>query len=239
MVLIARITVRRLTDDYEILVVDDGSEDHTAEVLAELQRLVPELRVLRHPQNRGYGAALRTGFAAASKDLVFYTDGDAQFDPREMKVLADSLDEDVDYVTGYKISRADPILRVALGRPYHWAVRLAFGLKLRDIDCDFRLLRRRALRQVELTETNGSLCIELLKKLEDAGFRFREVPVHHYPRAYGRSQYYTPRRVLRAYRQLFGLWLKLVVRKSHLRAPVASMEGATAQPAQDEQNAAS
>ncbi len=217
----ARAALGRLSCDYEILVVNDGSRDHTGEVLTELEQLIPELRVIHHSVNQGYGAALRTGFAAATKDLVFYTDGDAQFDPREITRLVDALDDDggVDYVTGYRLRRADPFLRVTLGRPYHWAIRQAFGLKMRDVDCDFRLFRRNILQQVETTESNGSFCFELLKKLKDRGFRFREVPVSHHPRVYGRSQYYTPRRVVRAYIQLFELWVELVIRKSHLGSP--------------------
>ena len=218
-VLSARAALGRLSHDYEIIVVNDGSRDHTGEVLTELEQLLPELRVIHHSVNQGYGAALRTGFAAATKDLVFYTDGDAQFDPREITRLVDALgsdDDGVDYVTGYRLRRADPFLRITLGKPYHWTIRRAFGLRLRDVDCDFRLFRRTILQQVELTESNGSFCIELLKKLQDRGFRFREVPVSHHPRVYGRSQYYTPRKVVRAYIQLFELWVELVIRKTHL-----------------------
>jgi len=224
-VLCARAAVARLTRDYEILVVNDGSQDHTGEVLTELEQLLPELKVIHHSANRGYGAALRTGFSAASKDLVFYTDGDAQFDPREITRLADAMGDGVDYVTGYRPRRADPFLRIALGRPYHWAIRQAFGLRLRDVDCDFRLFRRKILQQVKLTESNGAFCFELLKKLQDHGCRFREVPVSHHPRLYGRSQYYTPRRVLRAYIQLFELWVDLVVRKTHLGSTAALDRG--------------
>ncbi len=223
MVVAARAAIGRLTDDFEIFVVNDGSRDHTGELLTELEILVPELEVIHHPINRGYGAALRTGFAAASKDFVFYTDGDAQFDPREIRALVEAMDEDADYVAGYRIRRADPLLRIALGRPYHWVVRRAFQLELRDVDCDFRLFRRHILQRIELTETNGAMCIELLKKLSDAGCRFREVAVHHYPRIYGRSQYFTPKRVLQAYRQLIGLWLRLVVRKRSICSSVSPL----------------
>lgn len=217
-VVTARRALRHLTGDFEILVVNDGSRDHTAEVLTELDPLIPELRIIHHAVNRGYGAALRTGFAAATKELVFYTDGDAQFDPREVCLLADALDQGADYVVGYRTRRADPFIRVALGRPYHWLVRRAFGLRLRDVDCDFRLFRRSVLGQMELAESNGTFSIELLKKLHDGGFQFREVPVHHYPRVYGRSQYFRADKVLRGYHQLLVLWLRLVVRKSHRRS---------------------
>lgn len=213
LVISSRRTLHRLVEDFEILVVNDGSQDHTAEVLEELDGLLPELRVIHHPTNRGYGAALQTGFAAATKELVFYTDGDAQFDPREIEKLLAAMEPDVDYVVGYRTRRADPIVRVAMGRPYHWLVRKAFGLQPRDVDCDFRLFRRSVLQRLALCETNGAFCIELLKKLQEVSCRFREVPVHHYPRVYGRSQYFTPRRVLRSYWQLLELWMRLVARR--------------------------
>ena len=226
MVVSARRTARNLTNDYEIVVVDDGSRDGTGSILDELEALVPELRVLRHGENRGYGAALRSGFAAATKDLVFYTDGDAQFDPRELPRLLERLTPDVDYVSGYRKRRADPPLRVLVGNPYHLMVRAAFGLSVRDIDCDFRLFRRPVLDRLELEESDGSMCIELLKKLEDSGCRFAQAPVSHYPRVYGRSQYFTIRGVLRSYLQLFRLWMRLVVRKQHLQqSPIAPIGG--------------
>jgi glycosyltransferase involved in cell wall biosynthesis len=225
MVVSARRTARRLASDFEILVVDDGSRDGTGSILDELEALVPELRVLRHGENRGYGAALRTGFEAATKDLVFYTDGDAQFDPRELAVLLERLTPGIDYVSGYREKRADPPLRVLVGNPYHLLVRFAFGLSLRDIDCDFRLFRRQVLDRFELEESDGSMCIELLKKLEDSGCRFTQAPVSHHPRVYGRSQYFTIRGVLRSYLQLFRLWMRLVVRKKHLQPAVAPIGG--------------
>jgi glycosyltransferase involved in cell wall biosynthesis len=215
MVLSARRTARKLTSDFEIVVVDDGSRDGTQSILDELEALVPELRVLRHGDNRGYGAALRSGFAAATKDLVFYTDGDAQFDPRELPRLVERLTPEVDYVSGYRKRRADPPLRVLVGNPYHLLVRRAFGLSVRDIDCDFRLFRRQVLDEIELEESDGSMCIELLKKLQDSGCRFAQAPVSHYPRVYGRSQYFTIRGVLRSYLQLFRLWMRLVMRRKH------------------------
>lgn len=224
MVVSARRVARLATDDYEIIVVDDGSRDGTSAILEELSSLVPELRVLRHEENRGYGAALRTGFQAATKDLVFYTDGDAQFDPRELTLLLDRVGPGIDYVSGYRTQRADPRLRVLLGNPYHLLVRAAFGLRLRDIDCDFRLFRRAVLQRVELEESDGTMCIELLKKLEDAGCRFAQTVVHHYPRLYGRSQYFTPAGVLRSYLRLFRLWVRLVLRKTHLKTPVPAVQ---------------
>jgi glycosyltransferase involved in cell wall biosynthesis len=209
MVLTALMTVRQLTDDYEVIVVNDGSADYTPDVLNELAARYPELRVIHHAKNQGYGGALRQGFASAGKELVFYTDGDAQYDPRELALLYRVWADDVDLVNGYKISRSDPLHRILIGRLYHWTVSWAFGLRLRDVDCDFRLIRRSIFDTVRLESDSGVICVELMKKVQDAGFRIREVPVHHYHRAYGKSQFFNFRRIWRTARQLWGLWWEL------------------------------
>jgi glycosyltransferase involved in cell wall biosynthesis len=209
MVLTALMTLRELADEYEVIVVNDGSGDYTADVLEELAMRYPELRVVHHEQNRGYGGALRTGFASATKDLIFYTDGDAQYDPREMTSLYDVWSDKIDFVNGYKISRSDPLHRVVIGRLYHWIVKIAFGLHLRDVDCDFRLMRRSIFDKVHLESNSGVICVELMKKVQDAGYQIAEVPVHHYHRAYGRSQFFNFRRVWRVGRQLWALWWEL------------------------------
>jgi glycosyltransferase involved in cell wall biosynthesis len=215
--LVAHMTARTLTDDHEVIVVDDGSPDHTGALLDELARAYGWLKVIHHGKNRGYGGALRSGFAAASKELVFYTDGDAQYDPREMARLFGALAPGVDFVNGYKISRHDPFHRVVIGRLYHWLVKLAFGLRLRDVDCDFRLMRREVFEKVRLTRSSGVICVELMKKVQDHGFRVAEVPVHHFHRSYGKSQFFNFPRVLRTLVDLSRLWWELVVRRRHLR----------------------
>ncbi len=229
MVLSVRRRVRRLTRDFEIVVVDDGSQDSTHSILEDLTMVVPELRVLTHDENRGYGAALRTGFQASSKELVFYTDGDGQFDPCEFEKLLSKLAPELDYVSGYRVRRADPLLRVLVGNPYHRFIRFAFSLRLTDIDCDFRLFRRQVLDAIELKETDGTMCIELLKKLEDGGCQFAEVPVGHYRRIYGRSQYFTVKGVLHSYAQLFRLWVRLVIQKRHIEPSLPSLASVPAQ----------
>ena len=204
-------TLRELTDDYEIIVVNDGSPDHTADVLADLQTKYPRLKVVTHSQNRGYGGALRSGFSNASKELVCYTDGDAQYDPREFKLLLDELRDDVDVVQGYKIQRHDPLHRIIIGKVYHWVVRTMFRLHVRDVDCDFRLIRRRVFDTVDLTQDSGVICVEMITKIEQAGFRITEVPVHHYHRAYGQSQFFNFRRVARVGVDLLKLWTQLML----------------------------
>ena len=209
MVLTALMTLRELTDDHEVIVVNDGSSDYTAQVLDELARHFDHVRIIHHPKNTGYGGALRSGFAAATKDLVFYTDGDAQYDPRELRLLYAAWSDDVDLVNGYKMGRSDALHRVIIGRIYHWTVKLLFGLRVRDVDCDFRLMRRSIFDKVHLKSDSGVICVELVKKVQDAGFRIAEVPVHHYHRAYGRSQFFNFRRLWRTGVQLIGLWREL------------------------------
>src|SRR5947207_10820083 len=211
-----------LTPDFEIIVVDDGSADSTAEIADELARTYPQVRAVHHPINRDYGAALRTGFQSATKDLIFYTDGDAQYDPAELAALWESMSADVDLVNGYKISRADPLHRIVIGRMYHYIVSVLFGLKLRDVDCDFRLMRRAIFERVGLEKTSGVICLEMMKKIQDAGFRIVEVPVHHYHRAYGKSQFFNFRRIFKTGVDVFRLWFVLVILRQHRRSPGAA-----------------
>lgn len=218
MVVVADLTLRRLTEDYEVIVVNDGSPDHCGEILADLQMRYPRLRVITHETNRGYGGALRSGFANATKELVFYTDGDAQYDPREIVTLYEALTDDIDMVNGYKIHRNDPINRKIIGRIYHHVVRIAFGLRLRDVDCDFRLIRRGVFDVVQLESNSGIICVELMKRIQDAGFRISQVPVHHYHRAFGISQFFNWRRVIRTGVDLLRLWYRLVL-KGEARQP--------------------
>ena len=217
MVLAVLIALRHVTSDYEIIVTNDGSTDYTAQVLAELSARYPELRVIQHAHNQGYGSALRSGFSAASKEWIFYTDGDAQYNPLELVDLVNAVRPDVDIVNGYKISRSDPLERKIIGWIYNHFVKLAFGLRLRDIDCDFRLIRRTLFDQVELVSSTGTICLEMVKKFQDAGFVFAEVPVHHYFRQYGVSQFFNWQRLLHTAKHLVRLWWQLVARKEHLK----------------------
>jgi glycosyltransferase involved in cell wall biosynthesis len=232
LVITALQSARRLTPDCEIIIVNDGSADATAQIADELARTYPEVRVVHHERNRGYGGALRSGFAAATRDLVFYTDGDAQYDPAEMALLWARLDDSVDLVNGYKISRSDPLHRIVIGRIYHHTVKILFGLTVRDVDCDFRLLRRSIFDRVTLEKNSGVICLEMMKKIQDAGFRIAEVPVHHYHRAHGRSQFFNFRRLMKTAIDVARLWFTLVVRREHRRAANAAAATAAAAAAQ-------
>ena len=219
-----------LTPDYEVIVVNDGSVDATAQIADELARTYPHVRVVHHSTNRGYGGALQTGFRTATKDLIFYTDGDAQYDPTELAVLWASMAPDTDLVNGYKISRADPLHRIIIGRVYHYIVSLLFGLRLRDVDCDFRLMRRAIFERINLEKTSGIICVEMMKKIQDAGFRIVEVPVHHFHRSFGTSQFFNVRRLARVARDLMLLWIALVVRRTQQRAGVTPLAQRAADP---------
>jgi glycosyltransferase involved in cell wall biosynthesis len=209
-VILVSSVLRELVDDWEVIVVNDGSPDHTPLVLQELSKRIENLRVVTHPQNRGYGGALRSGFAAASKQWVFYTDGDAQYDVTELRQLW-AAREGADMVNGYKIARADPWHRVVIGRLYHWMVKLAFGLETPDVDCDFRLVRRGVFDQIRLTRDTGLICVELVTKVEKSGCKVSYVPVHHFHRLHGKSQFFNLRRVGQVGLGLGRLWWELIV----------------------------
>jgi glycosyltransferase involved in cell wall biosynthesis len=213
-VILADKTLREVVDDYEIIVVDDGSTDHSLSVLEKLLRTSAlPLRLVRHPRNRGYGGVLRTGLAAATKDWVFYTDGDAQYDVAELRKLVALIGDGVDVVQGYKLKRQDPWHRILIGACYRKAASILFSLRIRDVDCDFRLLRRSLTQKIVLEYDSGIICLELVRKLQDVGARFVEVPVCHYRRLYGRSQFFTLWRVLAVGIDMTRLWWRLVVRQ--------------------------
>ena len=203
--------LRHLTDDYELIVVNDGSRDGSAKVLQELQDELPALKVITHPVNRGYGGALRSGFAAATKDLVFYTDGDGQYDVKELPVLLMLMTDDTHFVNGIKMARGDAAYRVHAGNVHKFLMRWSFWLPVIDVDCDFRLVRRSVLERITLRSNSGSICVELIKDAERAGAQFREVSVHHYPRQFGQSQFFRPGRILHTYLDLARMWLDLMI----------------------------
>ncbi len=203
--------MRKVTDDFEVLVVNDGSKDSTREILERLRQELPFLRVIHHETNLGYGAALNSGFRGAKKDLIFYTDGDGQYDVTEMHNLIERLGPNVDLVNGYKIKRADAWYRILVGEVYRRAMRWAFQLSIRDVDCDFRLFRRQIFDSISLESRSGVICVEMAKKFERAGFRMVEVPVSHYPRPYGSSEFFRFRHLTHTFKGLLRIWWELVL----------------------------
>lgn len=200
----------KLTDNFEVLVINDGSTDATRTVLEDLARTSPHVRIIHHELNQGYGATLRTGFSQSSKELIFYTDGDGQYDVRELPTLHSKMTDAVGVVNGYKIKRSDARSRLVIGGIYNQLARFLFACPIRDVDCDFRLMRRQAVQSLELVSTSGVICVEMVRKLHTAGCTFVEVPVHHYSRKHGRSQFFTFRRVARTAFDFVRLWFRLV-----------------------------
>jgi len=203
--------MRKVTDDFEVLVVNDGSRDGTGEILDRLRKELPFLRVIHHERNLGYGAALISGFRAAKKDLIFYTDGDGQYDVTEMHSLLERLEPNIDLVNGYKIKRADAWHRILAGEIYRRGMRWAFQLSIRDVDCDFRLFRRRIFESISLESRSGVICVEMAKKFERAGFHMVEVPVNHYPRLHGSSEFFRIRHLTHTFKGLLRIWWDLVL----------------------------
>lgn len=215
----ASAVLESLTDDYEIIVINDGSMDGTGSVLDDLAQRLPNVQVVHHDGNQGYGMALRSGFEHSGKDLIFYTDGDGQYDVRELATLLPLMTEAVDVVNGYKISRADTRRRKASGAIYNWLARRLFRIPIRDVDCDFRLMRRSAVKRIQLGTSSGAICVEMVHRLHTAGSVFAEAPVHHYQRPHGRSQFFTAGRVARTILDFGLLWWKLVAMQRFASSP--------------------
>ena len=194
--------------DYEVIVVDDGSRDRTAEIVAGLGRENPRIRLVSHRRNRGYGAALWTGFTSATRDLVFLTDGDKQFDVAELRDFLPLLDG-ADLAIGYRDPRADPLIRRLNGWGWNALVGLLFGYTARDVDCAFKLFRRRILDRVDVRATGATFSAEFLIKARRYGYVVRERRASHYPRPAGQATGARPAVILRAFRELFRLRLNL------------------------------
>ena len=172
--------------DYELLIVNDGSKDRTGEILDGLKASIPRLRPLHHPQNRGYGAALRTGFDAAVKRFVFYMDGDGQFDIKNLDVILPLVTDDDNIVTGYRIERRDPFIRRLNAKLFGgFLVKVLLGVRVRDLNCAFKLIPKKILDSIKLESTGALINAEMYGRTIRKGFGIKEVGVHHYPRTAG------------------------------------------------------
>jgi glycosyltransferase involved in cell wall biosynthesis len=203
--------LRDLQADFEIVVVDDGSRDRTGPILAALAASEPalRLRVVSHPENRGYGAALASGFDAAAKELIFFTDGDEQFDVRELARFLDEMDPATHLVIGYRARRADPLVRLVNARGWKLLVNGLFGYTARDVDCAFKLFRRRVWQSLTVHARGATFSAEFLVKARRLGFRVKELPVSHFPRRAGSATGARPAVIARAFVELFQLWRNL------------------------------
>jgi len=198
--------------EFEILIVDDGSTDRTGEIADRLATESPEVRAIHHSQNRGYGGALKTGLYSAQFEWIVFTDSDGQFDFSEVTEfikLAEGGDAP-DLILGYRLDRADSLVRKLNSRLWAVLVRLLFGLRVRDRACGFKMIRRTVVEGIAPLESDGAVAEdELLIRAKRAGFTFAEVGVHHYPRAAGEPTGADPRVILRAFREIFSLWRHL------------------------------
>jgi glycosyltransferase involved in cell wall biosynthesis len=197
--------------DYELIIVDDGSSDGTGRIADRIAAKNKNIKVIHHPTNLGYGAALQSGFGAATKELVFYTDGDGQFDMKEMPALL-PLMEEYDIVSCFRINRQDNVIRKINAWCWTRLVNFLFGMRIRDIDCAFKLYRRKIFDEINLSSKGALIDAEILARAIRKGYRVTQRGVHHYPRTAGTQTGANIRVVLRAFKELFGLYQR--IRKS-------------------------
>jgi glycosyltransferase involved in cell wall biosynthesis len=198
----------RICSDFEIIVVNDGSTDDTGAIASRLDGAHDRIRVIHHDKNRGYGAALMTGFSASTGDWIMLMDSDRQFDIADLVFLAPFVGQ-VDLVAGYRIRRQDPPHRLLYAWIFKVAVRILFGLRFQDIDCAFKVIRGNLLRSITLTSPGALISTELLAKLVRSGATWTEVGVNHYPRRAGVQSGGSARVVFRAMRDIVVLWLRI------------------------------
>jgi glycosyltransferase involved in cell wall biosynthesis len=199
-----------VSDDFEIIVVDDGSADNTAGVTRKVMETNPNVRLVEHPVNQGFGAAVFTGFTSAEKEWIFYTDADRQFILSEIENFV-PLMEDADLIAGYRAPRRDPFLRVFYGKGWSALCTLVFGYTVRDVDCGFKLLRREIIEELAPTinSRGATFSIEWLVRAKRAGYRFVELPVTHRPRVAGSQTGANIDVITRAFRELVQVRLQL------------------------------
>jgi len=196
--------LKSASSDFEILIINDGSSDETGDRADALAKSDSQIRVIHHETNLGYGAALQSGFREAQKDLIFYTDGDGQFDIAEMPPLLDLI-HDCDIVSCYRLNRQDPMIRKINGWCWTRLVCLVFGLRMRDIDCAFKLYRREVFTDMPLRSTGALIDTEVMARATRKGCRIKQKGVQHYPRTAGTQTGANLRVVLRAFVELFHL----------------------------------
>jgi glycosyltransferase involved in cell wall biosynthesis len=199
---------RSITDDLEVIIVDDGSSDRTGEIGDELAAAIPEVRAVHNRPNRGYGGALQRGFAEATKNWIFYTDGDGQFDMNELPALIPLLAE-FDIVSCYRIDRKDPLMRKLNAFAWTTLVNALFRINLRDIDCAFKIYPKPFVDEIELLSTGALIDTEMLAKARNLGLKIGQRGVHHYPRTAGEQSGADISVILRAFKELFKLRKKI------------------------------
>ena len=204
----AETVLPELVRDYQLVIVDDGSRDGTTELADELAGANPRVTVVHHPVNRGYGAALTSGFAAATGDYIMFMDSDRQFDIADLSLLAPFVGS-YDIVAGYRIDRQDARYRILYAGIFKFAMRLLFGIRLRDIDCAFKVFRADLLKRTCLESPGALINTEILAKARRMGASWVEVGVHHYPRPAGESSGGSAKVVFRAMKETLALWRRM------------------------------
>jgi glycosyltransferase involved in cell wall biosynthesis len=197
-----------LNIDFEIILVNDGSKDKTGQVADSLAQKDKRVKAVHHQVNRGYGAALQSGFAAASKEYVFYTDGDGQFDIKELPTLFKYM-ADYDIVTGFRINRQDNLARKINAFCWTTMVNLLFGMKIKDMDCAFKLYKRRIFDDIKLKSTGALINTEIFARAKNKGYKVYQIGVHHYPRTAGVQTGAKLKVILRAFKELFALYKQI------------------------------
>jgi len=200
--------LEKFTSDFEVIIVDDGSTDNTGQIADELAKSNEKIKVVHHNPNLGYGAALQSGFKAATKKLVFYTDGDGQFDFGEMPQLLPVIKE-FDIVSCYRLNRQDNFIRKLNAWCWNKLVCWLFGMKIRDIDCAFKLYKREIFDNIKLSSTGALIDTEILARAVRKGYTVTQMGVHHYPRTAGSQTGANLKVILRAFRELFELYHKI------------------------------
>lgn len=198
----------KIATTWEIIVVNDGSADATALICDELRARYPEVKVIHHQHNKGYGAALKSGITSANYDLIFFSDSDGQFDFNELQQLI-CWSADFDIVAGYRAKRQDPFYRRLNALGWNVLVRLVLGIKIRDIDCAFKLFRRSVFDHIQIRCVGAMVNTEILAQATRLGMRIHQVKVHHFPRRHGKQSGANPRVIAVAFRELCRLWRKL------------------------------
>ena len=197
-----------LNIDFEIIIVNDGSKDKTGQVADQLAQKDNRIKTVHHQVNRGYGAALQSGFAASSKEYIFYTDGDGQFDIKELPLLFQYA-VDYDIVTGYRINRQDNLARKLNAFCWTTLVNLLFGMKIKDMDCAFKLYKRRIFDDIKLKSTGALINTEIFARAKNKGYKIFQIGVHHYPRTAGVQTGAKLKVILRAFKELFALYKQI------------------------------
>ncbi|HEY8463731.1 MAG TPA: glycosyltransferase family 2 protein [Bacillota bacterium] len=196
---------------YEVIIVDDGSKDRTAAIVREYAAKNPQVILVCHEKNRGYGSALQTGFQSCRNGLIFFSDCDLQFDLCELNSLIAAMEKDptIDVVIGYRIKRADPLIRTLNAFGWKMWARFLFGLQVQDIDCAFKLFKRNVIEQIRIESTGALINVEILAKIKQMGYKVVELGVHHYPRTAGTQTGANLKVIIKAFYESFALYSKI------------------------------